>query len=75
MTETTPGSDGLDKRSQLSVMLDLTPYVLLILGLVVFYLAPYNLLRGNADSVWTFAAGLLGCGFWIYAAAILASAF
>jgi len=63
-----------DNRSDLSVLLDLFPQIVLIAGLIVFYLAPYNLIRGDVDSVWEFGAALIGCGFWIWGAATIANA-
>ncbi len=60
-----------DTRTKVSTALDLAPYAILIGGLIVFYLAPYNLLNGKVDSLWEFAAALLGVGFWITAVAAL----
>lgn len=60
-----------DTRTKVSTALDLAPYALLIGGLIVFYLAPYNLLRGEADSLREFGAALLGVGFWVTCVAAL----
>jgi hypothetical protein len=61
-----------DSRTKVSTLLDVAPYAVMIGVLIVFYLAPYNLLRGESDSLWEFAAALLGCGFWIACTAALA---
>lgn len=60
-----------EEPSDLYILVKLAPAAFVIGGLIVFYLAPYNLLNGKVDSLWEFAAALLGVGFWVTCVAAL----
>lgn len=48
-------------------VIDLLVVTIMVLSMVVAVLAPYNLIRGDADTWWEYLAGVVGLSFWALA--------